>query len=174
MLGQQRRTLAPRGEEEALDGDESGDVADVAVELRDEDRVLVVELDGQPPHAGGVAPGERAQVAQRLQGPGGQVASPPRSSGEGGLVDRRRRVRASTRMRLTIRPPNGMPASRSRRRKKIASSTGAGSGEAMIRKVVAGSPSSRLDRARALGESVDDAAQHAEERAEVGEQVDAR
>jgi hypothetical protein len=46
LPGQQRRSLAPRREEETLDGDESCGVADIAGVLRDEDRMLVVELDG--------------------------------------------------------------------------------------------------------------------------------
>ena len=143
LLGQQRRSLTPRGEEEALDRDQSSDIAHVALELRDDDRVIVVEFGRQAPYAGGVAPRERTQVSQRRTDLAAGSASPPKSTAraDSSIAGD---VRASTRTRLTIRPPNGMPASRSRRRKKIASATGAGSGDAMIRKVVAGSPRSRL------------------------------
>ena len=43
----------------------------------------------------------------------------------------------------------------------MASSTGAGSGEVTIRKVVAGSREQAADGARTLGEPIDDAAQDA-------------
>src|ERR1019366_1911738 len=65
LLSEQRGSLARRGEEVALDRQESSHVADVAVELGDENRVLVVELGGQAPQAGGGAPGARAPGLQR-------------------------------------------------------------------------------------------------------------
>ena len=57
--------------------------------------------------------------------------------------------------RLTTMPPNGIPASRSLRWKKIASSTGSCWGEVTIRNVVAGSSSSAPTRsARSVKPSI--------------------
>src|SRR5271166_5046701 len=86
LPGQQRRSLALRSEEEALDGDESGDIAHVAVELRDKDRVLLLESDGKASQAGIVAPGKRAEVCQRLYGLRGQGAVTAEVGGKGRLV----------------------------------------------------------------------------------------
>jgi len=44
LIGQQSQTLAPRSEKEALDRDESSDIADVVIKLRDQERTRVVEL----------------------------------------------------------------------------------------------------------------------------------
>ena len=88
LCGQQRRALARRGEQEALNDHQSGEVADLAVELRNEDRVLVVELGGEAAQAGGVAAGERAQVPQRPHRPGGELTISAEVRGERGLVDR--------------------------------------------------------------------------------------
>ena len=85
----------------------------------------------------------------------------------------RRRAPARSCMRLTTRPPNGIPASRSLRWKKIASSTGSWRGDVTIRNVVPGSESSAPTRSRAGGEAVDHPAERAEEDGEVLEQVDA-
>jgi hypothetical protein len=72
-----------------------------------------------------------------------------------------------------MRPPNGIAASRSLPRKKIASSTGSRWGEVTMRNVVAGSAEQRLDARGALGEAVHHAAERAEEDGQVLEQVDA-
>ena len=85
----------------------------------------------------------------------------------------RRRRRAAACTRLTTSPPNGIPASRSLRWKKIASSTGSWRGAVTIRNVVAGSSSSAPTRRGALGEAVDHPAERAEEHRQVAQQVDA-
>jgi hypothetical protein len=46
-LSQERRSPARRRKEEALNGDESSNVTDVAVQLRDDDRMRVVKLSGE-------------------------------------------------------------------------------------------------------------------------------
>ena len=88
LLGQHRRSLARSGEQITLDGHEPGHVAHVAVELRDDDRALALELCAEAPQAGGVALGERAQVRQCLHRPGGQATVAAEVGGESGLVDR--------------------------------------------------------------------------------------
>jgi hypothetical protein len=60
LCAQECRALSRLGEQEALNDHESGGVADLAVELRNEDRVLVIDLGSEPPQAFGVAVGERA------------------------------------------------------------------------------------------------------------------
>ncbi len=57
LLGQERGSLSGRGKEIALDSHESSNVTDVVVELRDDNRVLFVELGGEAVQAGGVALG---------------------------------------------------------------------------------------------------------------------
>ena len=74
---------------------------------------------------------------------------------------------------MTTRPPNGIPASRSLRWKKIASSTGSWRGEVTIRNVVAGSASSAPTRSARATNAVDHAAERAEEHRQVLQQVDA-
>ena len=108
-------------------------------------------------------PARPSRRSRARRAPGrGRRRRPPAASSSGGWWTR-----------LTTSPPNGIPASRSLRWKKIASSTGSWRGAVTIRNVVAGSSSSAPTRRGALGEAVDHPAERAEERRQVAQQVDA-
>ncbi len=144
-VGQQRVALRGAGEQVAVDRHEPVDVVHVAVEVRDEDRVVVADLALEPLDRRGVAArrgrGTRRSVRATLRGELRVPAELLRERAGVGLAPRRA---SSGCTRLTISPPNGIPRSRSLPRKKIASSTGSRSGEVTMRNVVAGSASSAL------------------------------
>ena len=131
-------------EEVLVDGHEAVDVVHVAVEPRDDDRVGLVEL------------GPQALDRRRRRGARARCSSAPvcatfAASASPSASASSRATSCGSPLepsagctRLTIRPPNGIRASRSLPRKKIASATGSRSGEVTMRNVVAGSASSAL------------------------------
>ena len=106
-------------------------------------RVVVADRGAQASTAAASrSPARGTRRASR--GPCAPARPPSRGRRSSRRVDRAGRVGGSGCTRLTTSPPNGIPASRSLSRKKIASATGSRSGEVTIRNVVAGSASSAL------------------------------
>ena len=165
---------AARANRKRCTATDPGDVADVALQLRHEDRVPLVAA--RPSGAAGRR--RRAGRARACPPALRSPSQPARRRRPGPPSARPRRplagARASRRTRLTTRPPNGMLASASRRRRRSPPRPARGSGEVTIRNVVAGSPSSRPTARRALDEARRPRSPSTRKNAlQVGEQVDA-
>ena len=144
-----RRVADELVEQVCAHADETVEVVDVVLELGDDERRRVAERGAQPLDVRGVAGGQSRQLPVAASTRSVSVGPSDSATSSGSSSD------GDWWTRLTTSPPNGIPASRSLRWKKIASSTGSWRGAVTIRNVVAGSSSSApTRRARSVKPSI--------------------